>query len=228
MFRERFPGPDELEEIYRQSYLKEKIYQDSTNQESGEYATQSYANYLRQNLINSSGRLLDYGAGSGALVSILRSIGVNAEGVEFSESARDYCLNHRGFSLKKSLRGVPDGYFHVVSMIEVIEHLTDLNGTLREIHRVLAPGGKLVVATPSRHGLRARIERGYWREAKKKFHLFLFDWRSLHFHLQHAGFVDVKRNHLSPLQKAGWRYALYSRVIQTIGLSGTLFVIARK
>jgi SAM-dependent methyltransferase len=32
----------------------------------------------------------------------------------------------------------------------VIEHLTDIDGVLQEMHRVLRPGGKLIVTTPNR------------------------------------------------------------------------------
>jgi SAM-dependent methyltransferase len=176
VFRERFPGTEELDEIYRQAYAEENISAASTNQESGDYAAHSYAEYLLQHIVKPGERLLDYGAGSGVLLAELRNKGLDAQGVEFSKSARNYCLVHRGFPLKADLRGEPDGHYHVISMIEVIEHLTDLTGALKEIYRVLAPGGRLLITTPSRSGFRARIEKGSWREAQKKFHLFLFDW----------------------------------------------------
>jgi SAM-dependent methyltransferase len=228
VYRKRFPGPHELDEIYQHAYANENISAASTNQESGNYAAHSYAQYLLQHIAKPGDRLLDYGAGSGMLLAELHSHGLAADGVEFSESARNYCLVHRGFPLKADLRGVPDGCYHVISMIEVIEHLTDLTGTLKEIYRVLAPGGRLLVTTPSRTGFRARIEKGHWREAQKKFHLFLFDWKSINFYLKRAGFAVIRRNVFSPLQKAGWEYAIYSRATQSVGLSGTLCVIARK
>jgi len=228
VFRERFPSPEELDEIYRQAYEEENISNANTNQESGDFAAQSYAGYLLEHVVKSSDRILDYGAGSGELISQLRTYGFKCDGVEFSESAREYCLVNRGFSLKSDLLATPDGYYQVISMIEVIEHLTDLTETLKEIFRVLAPGGRLFITTPSRTGFRARIEKGNWREAQKKFHLFLFDWRSINFHLKGVEFGNIQHILFSPLQKEGWRFAIYSRVIQTIGLSGTLCVLARK
>jgi SAM-dependent methyltransferase len=228
VFRESFPNPEELEKIYLQAYAKEKISESSTNQESGYYAARSYASYLMQHTAKPGDRLMDYGAGSGMLLAELRNHGLDADGVEFSESARNYCLEHRGFSLMADLQGVSDGYYQVISMIEVIEHLTDLPGSLKEIFRVLAPSGQLLVTTPSRLGLRALIEKGYWREAQKKFHLFLFDCKSINFHLKRAGFGEVRRVVFSPLQKDGCKYSIYSRTIQLLGLSGTLCVVAQK
>jgi len=228
VFRENLPSADELREIYLQAYAIENIIDANTNQESGEYAVRNYANYIQQRIVKPGDRMLDYGSGSGMLLSQLRARGLDATGAEVSESARNYCLEHRGFSLMADLGGVPDGYYQVISMIEVVEHLTDLWGTLNEIFRVLAPSGQLFLTTPNRLGLRALIEKGYWREAEKKFHLFLFDWRSIKYYLTRAGFVEVKRVIFSPLQKAGYKYAIYSRATQLMGLSGTLCVVARK
>lgn len=54
----------------------------------------------------------------------------------------------------------PDGYFDAVMMIEVLEHVGDADRTLAEVHRVLAPGGRLLLTGPNRffplesHGFR--------------------------------------------------------------------------
>jgi SAM-dependent methyltransferase len=228
VFRKQFPEPEELDEIYRQAYEEENIACNSTNQESGDFAIRSFADYLATRLVKPGDHILDYGAGSGTLVSELHNRGLTCDGFEFAESAREYCLTNRGYSLLPNLEAVPDGYYQVVTMIEVIEHLTDLTGTLEEIYRVLAPGGKLFITTPSRTGFRARMEKGNWREARKKFHLFLFDWRSMNFHLGRAGFSRVEHILFSPSQKEGWKYVIYARLMQAIGLSGTLCVLASR
>ena len=43
-----------------------------------------------------------------------------------------------------------DGSFDMVTAIEVLEHVGDLDRTLDEIHRVLRPGGRLLVTSPNR------------------------------------------------------------------------------
>ena len=40
--------------------------------------------------------------------------------------------------------------FDMVTAIEVLEHVADLDGTLSEVHRVLVPGGRFCVTTPNR------------------------------------------------------------------------------
>jgi SAM-dependent methyltransferase len=54
------------------------------------------------------------------------------------------------FALIKDETTVPcgDSSFEVCYSSEVIEHLFDVNGFIREIHRVLVPGGLFLVTTP--------------------------------------------------------------------------------
>jgi ubiquinone/menaquinone biosynthesis C-methylase UbiE len=43
-----------------------------------------------------------------------------------------------------------DGSVDMVTMIEVIEHVESVSGTLAEVHRVLTPGGRLLITTPNK------------------------------------------------------------------------------
>jgi len=228
VFRYPFPSDSELVEIYKQAYDVERISSGGTNQESGLYAAVSYSSFIRSLVANNSTRVLDFGAGSGQLVAQLRTMGLQADGLEFSAEARRYCENVRGFGLLADLREVKDAQYDFVSMIEVIEHLTELQSTLSELHRVLAPGGTLLVTTPNLEGYRARMEKGYWHEACKKFHLFLFTEDSLRFQLGQAGFSSFNRMRFGPLQRPGLKFWLAARLSQMAGLGGTLCVFARK
>ncbi len=59
----------------------------------------------------------------------------------------------------------PDDSFDLVTAIEVLEHITDLDQALTEIRRVLKPGGTFAFSTPNRlfpfetHGFRFRGKR---------------------------------------------------------------------
>lgn len=44
----------------------------------------------------------------------------------------------------------PDDTFDLVTAIEVMEHIAELDRALREINRVLKPGGRLAITTPNR------------------------------------------------------------------------------
>ncbi len=51
----------------------------------------------------------------------------------------------------------PDASFDLVTCTEVIEHLEHFRFALREIHRVLRPGGVCIVSTPNVLNLRSRL-----------------------------------------------------------------------
>ena len=75
---------------------------------------------------------------------------------------------------------------------EVIEHVADTERWLREIARVLAPGGRLLVTTPN-HPRLALAARGI-EHYSEPFgdHLHLYTRRSLSEVLRAIGFEDVE------------------------------------
>lgn len=107
------------------------------------------------------GKILDYGTGKGYLVDNLLSGFPNAEiyACDFTETlARETDeKNHDNKMFKgcKHITSLPTTYetdfFDMVFLIETIEHLTDtyLHATLKEIHRILKPGGFIVITTPN-------------------------------------------------------------------------------
>ena len=106
-----------------------------------------------------SGQYLDIGAGHGHLIRLVRQ--------EFAVSARacDYTrelmsLENVGVDvvdLNNDALPYSDETFDLVTCTEVIEHLEHYRFTLREIFRVLKPGGVCVVTTPNILNLKSRI-----------------------------------------------------------------------
>ncbi len=102
---------------------------------------------------------LDIGSGNGDLIQLLRSK------FDLHSSACDYTDTLMHLSDVKvrvadlSIQGLPfeDASFDLVTCTEVIEHLEHYRETLREMHRVLKPGGTLVLSTPNILNLKSRI-----------------------------------------------------------------------
>ncbi|PWH20797.1 MAG: hypothetical protein DDG58_00500 [Ardenticatenia bacterium] len=95
--------------------------------------------------------LLDIGCGAGNMIHHLSRYGY-VRGVEID--ARPAAVaRRRGYSvdLGDAGRGLayPDAAFDIVTALDVIEHNQDDLGLLREAHRVLKPGGYLVITTPA-------------------------------------------------------------------------------
>ncbi len=96
-------------------------------------------------------RILDVGCGTGANLLMLSKYG-DAEGVDVSEDALAFC-RERGLDNVKlgAAEELPydDGTFDLVTALDVVEHLDDDLAGLREMRRVLRPGGRVLLFVPT-------------------------------------------------------------------------------
>lgn len=76
-----------------------------------------------------------------------------------------------------------DGFFDAVVSLELIEHLDNQIGLVDEIHRVLRPGGMLIISTPNRNSLEGMLGRMLSRARGKRW----IAWDSTHKHLFSCG-----------------------------------------
>jgi SAM-dependent methyltransferase len=98
-----------------------------------------------------SGRLLDVGAGFGFFLAEMRGRGWEVTGVEISRKGMDYAREVLGLTvhlgpLEKV--GFPENYFDAVTGFYVIEHLAHPMAFLKECHRIIKPGGLLLLRYP--------------------------------------------------------------------------------
>jgi ubiquinone/menaquinone biosynthesis C-methylase UbiE len=97
-------------------------------------------------------RLIDIGAASCVFTKMAQDAGFDATACDYSTDALDYGV--RNYSVK-TLRSpaeaiaAPDASFDVVTIFHTIEHLPDPMKVLKEIHRILKPGGFVFLETPN-------------------------------------------------------------------------------
>ena len=97
------------------------------------------------------GRFLDFGCGRGQLLSLARSLGWDAVGIEYdADVAREAeTLTGARVVTYPPVDLMNEGVFaDVLFLGDVLEHLTDLESQLPEIIRLIKPGGLLVAAGP--------------------------------------------------------------------------------
>ena len=138
------------------------------------------------------GKILDVGCGPGFLLSGLASRW-ERYGVEISKVAAGHARKY-GEIFQGSLEDAayPAEYFDMVVFHHVIEHLDDPLTTLREIRRVLCPGGWLILGTPDFDSAGARLFGSRYRLLHDQTHVSLFTRESMYRLLRDESFVIEK------------------------------------
>ena len=85
---------------------------------------------------------------------------------------------------------LPEAHFDVVTMWDVIEHLTDPRGALEQVYRLLKSRGLLVVHTIDIDSLFARLMGARWPWLMEM-HIYYFSRRTLRAILKKCGFEVI-------------------------------------
>jgi SAM-dependent methyltransferase len=156
-------------------------------------------------LVGSKGKLLDIGSGRGELLIAAKQQGWDAVGIEPSSSFAER-LRRAGVVIRQEpveQCGFEESSFDVVILAAVLEHLYNPNETIREISRILRPGGALFLDVPNEHGLYFQMGNLYLKLRKRDwvvnlaptfspFHVFGFGSKSLRRLLSKYGFEIAK------------------------------------
>jgi SAM-dependent methyltransferase len=157
-----------------------------------------------QRLARAGSKLLDVGCGTGDFLDIARRAGFQVTGVEFAGPAAEYARDQRGLEVRLGTLGeadLPSGSFDVVTLWHVLEHVPDPVTTLREAHRLLTPGGLLVVQVPNFGSLQAQTFKNRWYGLDVPRHLHHFTPGSLGEALRRGGFALAH-----PIDHQSFRY----------------------
>lgn len=96
------------------------------------------------------GRALDIGAAGGGNTRVLRDMGWQASPLEFGLDGAQVC-HERGLPVMRAdatMLPLADASLDIVTAFDVLEHLEDDDACVREVRRVLKPGGSFLVAVP--------------------------------------------------------------------------------
>ncbi len=142
-------------------------------------------------LLGTDGRLLDVGCGRGTLVQLARAAGFGAYGLERHYPGAP--VSPYVFYEDLTVTRFPAAYFQVVVLWHVLEHLPEPVSALREIHRILRPGGWLSIAVPNFGGAEAQASGADWFHLDLPRHFWHFSPLALETLLERSGFHITRR-----------------------------------
>jgi 2-polyprenyl-3-methyl-5-hydroxy-6-metoxy-1,4-benzoquinol methylase len=123
--------------------------------------------------------LLDYGCGTGELITYFKRYGWNVEGVEPSSAARQKAIDLSNSQVHSDLSEIKGKKFDAITLWHVIEHVHELNTTLTKLRDLLEKDGKLFIAVPNPDSYDAKKYKEFWAGYDVPRHLWHFNKESM-------------------------------------------------
>lgn len=185
---------------------------------------------------------LDVGCSAGYVLAAAQGLGLQPIGVDISTFAVELC-REKGFRAELgsvSKVPLPDASVDIITLKHTLEHVPDPMDGLRELLRVLTPGGSLLVVVPDadkwKIALMPRLGRDLRPELRGWQHHVYFSAKTLALALERAGFEVVHRHKAvfrpnAPKWREWPRFAAYwvtSWLGEKLRLRRELHLVARK
>ena len=165
MFLDPQPTPAQLERLYGKEYFTERPNYDRAQQEVkfieeeggkhnvNQLRPDKFTNYIMARYPGRKFRYLEVGCGPGYTLKSLQALGWTTHGLEISEHAADFARRELHLPVVTGNIETTEDFhtdqFDLAYMGDVLEHLRSPSDTLAKFHRILGPGGLLVLALPS-------------------------------------------------------------------------------
>ena len=162
-------------------------------------------------------RILDVGCGDGFHLRLLRRFGKptwTLEGVDIDSravdvAARDGLTIHEGTLENLDL---PEDHYDVVYTLQTIEHVADPHAMLAAIHRILKPGGRLVIVTDNIGSLDfGYFKKRYWGGYHFPRHWNLFNRGALERLAWRVGYDTEKIDTI--VSPVNWVYSIHNFLV---------------
>ncbi len=153
------PGTDPVPAVpldeYGQQYFENYNYADRPLGRFSMYwfARRYYAALVRRFAPPGGGKLLELGCGLGHLLGLLQNdfacVGIDIADYSIEQLKRNAPLAEGFVMSADDLSCFAEGEFSVVVALHLVEHLPDPAHTIRQVNRILRPGGLFLFATPN-------------------------------------------------------------------------------
>ena len=167
-------------------------------------STGDYPNYRRRfQDFRRTNRLLEIGAAAGGFLFLCRNDGWDTYGVELSGPSSQFAREKQGLNVTTGIihdAGYPNDFFDIVVAWQTLEHVPNPREVVKEVWRILRPGGFFVLSVPRWNGLSIRLLKERYRYVGRD-HLFYFSPRNMERMLGDVGFskVSTKTGGFNPI-----------------------------
>lgn len=129
------------------------------------------------NSLSNKGTLLDYGSGTGDFLKASKNNGWKVEGVEKDPKARKIAENKINQSIHASIDDNINNEikFDIITLWHVLEHVHDVNETLKSLRKKLSKEGHILIAVPNSNSKDAQYYREFWAAYDVPRHLYHFN-----------------------------------------------------
>jgi SAM-dependent methyltransferase len=163
------------------------------------------------------GLVLEVGCGMGFMLDYYRQDGWKVLGVEPNVGYCQYIEEEMKIEVIPKIleeAEVPDATADLVILLHVIEHVPSPTATLREIFRVLKPGGHLLMETPRYDSLTFKLLGRRERSVSCNGHIYFFTTETLRKEAEKAGFEAVKLQLVGrslSMERLLWNFGVMSK-----------------
>jgi len=181
--------PDHYEEGLGRDY-----YEGQLNDPKDVYHKKAIYNWLKTYV--NGGKMLDIGCSIGQLLQFAKNdfdiygIDTSVRAIEHCKSAIPEGIFYCGLFEDVSLA---DNYFDIITMIEVIEHVSQPNIFLGKIYKKLKRGGIIFITTGNINSLQAILNRNEWHYYTND-HLLYYDIKTLSYLVEINNFTIIDKN----------------------------------
>ena len=142
-----------------------------------------------------TGRFLEIGCNTGAVISVANDMGWEAKGVDLSETASKFAREQMKldvFTGTVEEAGYPDDFFDVIYTNATLEHIKHPLSLLQECLRILRPGGVFYADTVNWDSYTRRVLGEGWRLLDPRDHVHLFTPDNVQSLSRYSGFEHLK------------------------------------
>lgn len=187
---EELPTQEELASLYAETYYAYCIRPSSRTRRMLRRLLM-YSTRTGEPVFDRPGRMLDFGCGAGEFLLEMRERGWQCAGVEISAVARARARS-LGLDVRSSLLG-SDGFepasFNYIRANHSLEHVPAPAQTLKDMHALLKPGGRLFVGVPTNTSQSARVFGAAWWHLTPPLHTFVPSTHGMRQLVERSGFT---------------------------------------